>query len=95
MKASHVVIVGMIFGLLITPIAWADSESTGDDGVRGLDWVENVVTWIAGLVTESPDPTATTTDLFSPVDESGEELQSTPSEGDRQGGLDPAGNTAR
>lgn len=94
MKASRIVIVGLIFGLLMTPIAWADSDSPGDDGVRALDWVESVVTWITGLVTEERTPTAPSTELLSPLDGSGEEFQSTSSDGDRQGGLDPAGHTA-
>lgn len=95
MKAFRLVIVGLVLALLIAPIAWADSESAGDEGIRDLDWIESVVTWIAGLVTEEPDPTGTTTELLSPVDPSGEEFQSEPSEGERQGGLDPAGHTAK
>lgn len=96
MKASHLVIVGLILGLLITPIAWADSESNGDEGWWGLDWVESVVTWISGLVTgaPAPDPVGLDTGLLSPLDTSGQELQSTTTDTDRQGSLDPAGNTS-
>lgn len=92
MKTSRLVIVGLMLAVLVTPIAWADSEPAEGDGIWGLDWIGSFVSWVSGLITEEPDPVGTRTELLSPVDTSGQELQSTPSDSDRQGSLDPAGN---
>jgi len=91
MKIYRLVIVGLVLGLLVTPVAWADSETGEEEGLWGLDWVDEVVSWIVGLVTEEPDPIGTDIDLFSLGDPTGNELQSTPPpDEDRQASIDPA-----
>lgn len=91
MKIYRLVIVGMVLGLLVTPVAWADSDAGEEEGLWGLDWVDEVVSWIVGWVTEEPDPIGADTDLFSLEDPTGNEFQSTvPSDEDRQTSIDPA-----
>lgn len=92
MKIYRLVIVGLVLGLLVTPIAWADSETGAEEGLWGLDWVQGVVSWIAGLITEEPDPIGTDVGLLSPAEPTELELQSTPSDEDRTVAIDPAGN---
>lgn len=95
MRIYRLVIVGLVLGLLVTPIAWADSETGEEEGLWGLDWVDEVVSWVVGLITEGPDPIGigTDTELFSLADPTASEFQSTPPpDEDRQASIDPASN---
>jgi hypothetical protein len=95
MKVHRLVIVGLLLALLITPVAWADSQADHDDGTQVLDWARDIVSWIVGLIIEGPDPVGIDTDtgLLSP-DPTADELQSTSPDGDRAGTLEPTGSTA-
>lgn len=94
MRIYRLVIVGLVLGLLVTPIAWADSEAGEEQGLWGLDWVDEVVSWVVGLITEGPDPIGTDLELLSPADPTANELQTTSSDEDRTVAIDPAGNKA-
>ena len=92
MKGRRLILVGLLLSLLLVPwtSAWADTES--QDGLVWNDWVDTVVQWVVGLVTDGPD---TETLTFEAPNSENELQTQVPTDQDRHGGLDPDSHSAK
>lgn len=90
MKGRRLIVVGLLLSLFVTPIAWAEGTTAGQDEGSWSDWLQNVVSWIQSII-EGPDPIPQD---GHPLDlqDSQDAVQSVPGEEDRTGAIDPAGS---